>query len=212
MNCVIFGGADIFNYDAVRRNMPEAPRFVIAADRGLLHCRALGITPDIIMGDFDSLGEEPPQGTNIIRAPKEKDDTDTMLAVKYIKKNGIGRDVVIFGCIGGRMGHTIANIQTLSYISGIGMRGKLVGDDCIMQNIVPADGKCYFRSSDDTGYYSIFSLSERSEVIIEGLKYSGRITLERTFPLGVSNEPLSGGKQWSAEVISGEILLIEEKK
>ncbi len=207
MKCVIFGGAEICRPDRIKRYIPEEDIFVIAADRGLLHCEQFGIKPDIIMGDFDSLGEIP-EGSNVLLAPSDKDDTDMLLAVKYAAGKGISREFVIFGGTGGRMGHTIANVQTLSYISSIGLRGCIVGDTMLMRTLIPSDGRVTLTAAPDTGYISLFSLSENAEIVIDGLKYSGRISLTRTFPLGVSNEP--AGKSWSAEVLSGEVLLIEE--
>ena len=54
---------------------------VIAADGGLRHLEAQGLTADLIVGDFDSLGRVP-EGDNILRHPVEKDDTDMLLAVR----------------------------------------------------------------------------------------------------------------------------------
>ena len=83
------------------RFAPGRPAFVIAADKGLVHLEAQGIRPDLIVGDFDSLGRVP-AGDNILRHPVEKDDTDTMLAVKTALDRGMGT-IVFYGCLGGRL-------------------------------------------------------------------------------------------------------------
>ena len=212
MKCVIFGGADISDYSTVRNSLPKEAHYTIAADRGYLHCLRLGITPDILLGDLDSLGgsERFPQDLKLLRAPCDKDDTDTLLAVKYASENGISRDFLIFGGTGGRFGHTFANIQTLSFLSANGMSGTVFGEEYVIRDLVPELGRQVFNVGGDTEYISVFSLSESAEVILDGLKYSGRIKLDRRFPLGVSNEPR--GENFSAEVLSGEIIIIEEKR
>ena len=91
---------------------PGRPSLVIAADQGLRHLEAAGIAPDLIVGDFDSLGTVP-QGANVIRHPVEKDDTDMMLAVKTGLERGC-RTFVLYGGLGGRLDHTYANFQTLT--------------------------------------------------------------------------------------------------
>ena len=106
---------------------PGRPAFVIAADKGLVHLEAQGIRPDLIVGDFDSLGRVP-AGDNILRHPVEKDDTDTMLAVKTALDRGMGT-IVFYGCLGGRLDHTYANFQTLTYLARHGAVGYLVGRD-----------------------------------------------------------------------------------
>ena len=82
---------------------------VIAADGGLRHLEAQGLTADLIVGDFDSLGRVP-EGDNILRHPVEKDDTDMLLAVRTGLDRGY-RVFVLYGGLGGRLDHTYANLQ-----------------------------------------------------------------------------------------------------
>lgn len=112
------------------RFAPGRPAFVIAADKGLVHLEAQGIRPDLIVGDFDSLGRVP-AGDNILRHPVEKDDTDTMLAVKTALDRGMGT-IVFYGCLGGRLDHTYANLQTLTYLAQRGGQGWLLGDGTVV--------------------------------------------------------------------------------
>lgn len=202
MICVIFGGADIEDYSCV--SIPEGA-VVIAADGGYRHCVRLGIRPDCIVGDLDSNICELPDSCEIITAPCEKDDTDLMMAVKSAFEDHISK-FHIYGADGGRMGHTVASIQTLAYIDSRGGEGILHGNGFVMRICSTKKISIY---NDGYRYVSLFSFTERSEILLSGLKYSGDITLTSVFPLGVSNE-FSGS---SAEITikSGKILIILEK-
>ena len=90
--------------------MVLAPGLVIAADGGLAHLKAQGAAPDLTVGDFDSLGYVP--DGNVIRHPPEKDDTDTMLALRLGLERGYDT-FVLYGCLGGRMDHAYANFQAV---------------------------------------------------------------------------------------------------
>ena len=108
MNGVIFGAGPVVDYEAVRELLPKAPFYLIAADGGLRHARALGLVPDAFIGDMDSLREEDlPEGA--ILYPSQKDDTDMMLAVKKAMALGV-RKVLLLGGLGGRLDHICAII------------------------------------------------------------------------------------------------------
>ena len=122
MACYIFGAGSYFGL--IRRPAPEDT--VIAADGGWRICREEGIVPDLLLGDFDSLHTVPDFG-HIRRVPVEKDDTDMMLAIK----EGLARgetDFRLYGGVGGRTDHTIANLQGLLYLAERGAQGWLYGD------------------------------------------------------------------------------------
>ncbi|MDD7430012.1 MAG: thiamine diphosphokinase [Oscillospiraceae bacterium] len=205
MICSIFGGADIRSYDDIRLS----DGVIIAADRGYIHCKRLGISDKIalLIGDFDSIGEAIPENIPVIKAPSEKDDTDMMLAVKKGFEAGCD-EFHIYGGLGGRFGHTAANIQTLMYILNRGGRGVLFGDDYDIE-LLSCGTTIYEDRS--TRYVSIFSLTEKAEVIISGLKYSGEVTFTNDFPLGASNEFTEDGK-CEITVKSGIIAVVFEKK
>ena len=159
--------------------------FVIAADKGLCHLEAAGIAPDLIVGDFDSLGTVP-QGPNVIRHPVEKDDTDMMLAVKTGLERGY-RTFVLYGGMGGRLDHTYANLQTLAYLVDHGARGFLLGGDFAVTAL--KEDRLAFPAG-LTGPVSVFCPGEPAEgVSIEGLYYPLQdAVLTSGFPLGVSNQ------------------------
>ena len=98
--CVIAGGADIGRYDRIRAYL-WADDFYICCDSGLKHREGLGIAPDLIVGDFDSY-ENPHLEAETIVLPCEKDDTDTVFAVKAALKRGF-QDFLLIGVIGGRL-------------------------------------------------------------------------------------------------------------
>ena len=103
---------------------------VIAADGGYKSALENGINPDIVLGDFDSLGFVP-DANNVIELPVEKDDTDTLAAVRIALGKGY-KTIYIYGGLGGRTDHTIANIQTLSFIADNGGRGYLVSESEVL--------------------------------------------------------------------------------
>ena len=179
-NCYVAGAGDF-----VPSVLPKPGDFVIAADAGLAVLRRAGVSPDLIVGDFDSLGEVP-DGTDIVRHPVMKDDTDLALAVSEGAARGFD-SFVLNGTLGGRLDHTLANIQLLRRIAEQGGRGVLVGpNECLT---AVHNGALRF-SADAKGYVSVFCLGDRAEgVDLEGLLYPLRdaaLTGDRA--LGVCNE------------------------
>ncbi len=162
---------------------PAGNAYIIAADGGLAHLKALGLRPDAIIGDFDSLCYVP-QGAEVY--PVEKDDTDGMLAVKLGLKKGF-RDFLVYGSLDGpRLDHTVANYQLLQYLCDHGAKGTLVG--LTFCATVVKNGEIRF-SGGDYGDISVFCMGKDAlGVTIEGLYYPlENGTLTPGFPLGVSN-------------------------
>jgi len=172
----------------VDSGVPKIPEnaFIIAADRGLEYLRGWNIRPDMTVGDFDSLGYVPEDGGEIVRHPPEKDDTDTLLAVREALRLGF-REIVILGGLGGRIDHSLANIQTLDYIAREGAAGYLAGNGCVITAVM--NGGLRF-TSEARGTVSVFAATtEASGVCLKGLKYPlTDYTMTPFFPIGVSNE------------------------
>ncbi len=101
---------------------------VVCADGGYRHARAMGIGPNILLGDFDSLLGELPAGVETVRYPREKDFTDSQIAVEYCLERGI-KKLILLGAMGSRMDHSFANLSLLAYIAEHGGEG-LVLDEC----------------------------------------------------------------------------------
>ena len=115
--CVIVGGADIERYDRIRAHL-RADDFYICCDSGSKHREALGIVPNLIVGDFDP-HEDPHWDIETIALPREKDDTDTVFAVKEALKRGF-QDFLLVGVIGGRLDHTLGNTSLLLMLDAQG--------------------------------------------------------------------------------------------
>lgn len=177
--CVIFGAAQ---FDKLLAPIDKSD-FVLAADGGLTHTQALGLTPQGIIGDFDSLGYVP-AGAQVY--PVEKDDTDSMLAVRKGLELGFRRFVLYGALDGPRLDHTVANLQTLLFLAEHGARGCLVGKDSIVTAL--RNETVHFPAG-CTGILSLFCLGAPARgVTLRGLKYCLEDgTLESGFPLGVSN-------------------------
>lgn len=196
--CIIFCAADFHGLAAPIRN----DDFVIAADGGLKHVQALGITPNGILGDFDSLGYTP-EGSTVF--PVEKDDTDAMLAVRKGLELGY-REFYLYGSLDGpRLDHTVANFQTLQFLCDHGAFGYLIGKDYIVT--VVKDGALCFDAS-CTGIFSVFCIGADAEgVTIKGGKYDAEsVTLSAGFPLGVSNH--FEGREVTVSVERGSLLIL----
>ena len=200
--CLIFCAAE---FDCLAA--PVGPGdYLLAADGGLAHLQKLGLSPNGIIGDFDSLGYTP-AGAEVF--PVEKDDTDAMLAVRKGLELGF-RDFIIYGGLDGpRLDHTIANFQTLQFLADHGATGYLVGRDYIITAI--RDGSISF-AEDATGIFSLFCLGPDARgVTIEGLHYPlENGTLTSGFPLGVSNHFI--GKPAKVTVRDGSLLAMWDRK
>ena len=140
--CVIFGAGDYYD------ETPAIPddAFVVAADGGLDHARAFGIDADFVVGDFDSItGDRPTQNDRTIALPSEKDDPDLLSALKISWLRG-ARTFHIYGALGGRIDHTISNIQLMALLADRGATGYLHGDGSIVTAI--CDGALDFPADD----------------------------------------------------------------
>ena len=123
--CVIVGGADINNYDFIRKKLC-ADDFVIFCDSGLKHMKNLQMEPSLIVGDFDS-HENPHLDMETIVLPCEKDDTDTVYAVKAAITRGFNNFLLI-GVVGARLDHTLGNVSILLYLDSLGKKGCIIDD------------------------------------------------------------------------------------
>ncbi|MCL2517755.1 MAG: thiamine diphosphokinase [Oscillospiraceae bacterium] len=194
--CYIFGAGE-FYYPVIKF---AENRFIIAADGGFKY---LHTKPDLIIGDFDSLPNVPDHG-NIIRLNKEKDETDMFAAIK----EGIANDCEtfhIYGGTGGRIDHTLANIQSIAYLAEIGFQGYLHDKDYIITAI---KNQSISFGSKHSGYLSIFAHDKMNRgVTLTGLKYSlENADISNTFPIGISNEFI--GVESTVSVKDGTLIVI----
>lgn len=183
--CFIFAAGTFYGL----RERPAPGDFVIAADAGYQTCLRVGVTPDLLLGDFDSM-EIPADFSNIRRSPVEKDDTDTMLAIKTGLAEGCGEFYLYGGTGGKRLDHTLANLQSLLYLRRRGARGWLYDNDFVWTVI--ENESLTVEKTVEWGLFSAFCLGDRAEGIDEtGFQYPLRdAILTPEFPLGVSNHIL----------------------
>ncbi len=208
--CIIIGAGDL-TVGSIPYN-PETD-YVIAADGGLMYCGVLEVEPDLIIGDFDSLDGEYGEAVEAIKAscpekvitlPVEKDDTDMLAAIKH----GLGlgyRSFRLYGANGGRLEHTIANIQLLKYLKEHGAVGYIMDGGGMI--LLARNESVSFRDTME-GFVNVFSLNEKAHgVSIRGLKYElDHVTLTNSMPLGISNE--FTGVQSEISVEDGTLLII----
>ena len=180
--------------------------YILAADGGLCYVNQLNLVPNGILGDFDSLGYIP-QDSQVF--PVEKDDTDTMLAIKKGLELGYDSFLLYASLDGKRLDHTVANFQSLKYLADRGKVGFLLGKDYI--TTVISNGFITF-SKDCTGIVSAFCLGADAQgVTIAGLQYPlQQGNLSAGFPLGVSNHFI--GKSGKISVENGSILILYDRK
>ncbi len=184
--CVIIAAMGLSDKEAADiRSLEE--HYIICADAGYKHAKAQNIVPDIIIGDFDSYegAVEEIEG-NIETFPIRKDDTDTMLAIKHGLRNGM-RNFMIYGALGGRLDHTMANIVSLRYLLDNGAKGWLISpENCV--TMIENDS-ITVKKDDDYPNFSLFCYGKKaSGISIKGCEYSfDEIELDENFPLGVSN-------------------------
>ncbi len=197
--CYIAGAGDFKNTFA-----PCSDDLVIAADGGYDSLIGIGIRPGLLIGDLDSI-KAAPSGCELIRHPKEKDETDMHLAYLEGVKRGY-RDFVILGGCGGRQDHTFANYCLLSYIKEHG-HNAVIADGQVRIHAVKNEKIRIFSREGAT--FSVFAFGDALGVSVRGAKYEAEnIRLDMSFPLGVSNSFLHTGAE--IEVCSGMLLVISE--
>lgn len=200
--CYIFGAGEFVPCDIT---LTESD-LVIAADGGYDHLLQIGLRADVVIGDFDSVTSSEIWEDTVcekLTYPPEKDDTDMMLAIKLGLSRGFGQ-FNIYGGLGGRLDHTVANIQALSFLAEHSAQGILHHPD---YELTVIKNSSFTVAKNKNGYISVFSLSDTSEnVTIKGLEYELEgATLTNSFPLGVSNA--ATGKKGIISVERGTLLI-----
>jgi len=205
--CIVIGAGDL-TVGAV--NVGEED-LVIAVDGGINYCGILEIEPDIILGDFDSVNEAQREAIltmkeqvpdRVITLKPEKDDTDMLAALKLGLKMGYDY-FLIYGATGGRLEHTLANIQCLLYLKNHDAVGYLMDGSGMI--FVMKNEEVKLRDNLE-GYFSLFCLGKEAKgVTIKGMKYELEdYTMTNDFPIGVSNEFI--GKEATIRVADGELV------
>ena len=188
---------------------PDRDDLIIAADSGFNHAKNLGLTPAVVVGDYDSLGRVPEQGPNVevITHPAEKDETDTQLAIRLALSRGAD-DVHIIGGLGGRLDHTLSNLAILEALAQKKVR-CVIEDGQNRVRLLQSDSTILPRSG--YTYVSLLALDPIVKgVEIEGVKYPLKnAKLSRAFQYAVSNE-ITGNCCFIA-VRKGALLVVESR-
>lgn len=201
--CVIVGNANISNYTLIKEYLNDDD-FIVYCDGGLKHLQGLDRIPDLIVGDFDSI-DNPHMDVETIVLPCEKDDTDTVYAVKECIKRGFD-EFVLMGVVGERLDHTLGNVYILVSLYEKGLHG-LILDDYSEMCLVSDNGEYV---EDKYSYFSIIALSDEVTGIDEvDAKYPlSNASIKSGYQYGISNEVLPGKKSFIKKK-SGNLLLIK---
>lgn len=209
MRAVIFANGS-FNNPASFSMDFDAEDLVIAADGGANLCSKLGIIPDILIGDMDSvqpelINELRSEGTQLIVYPREKDQIDLELALSYALAQE-AHEVILFGLLGGRLDLSLANLMLL------------VKDDWDSMSLVVSDGPdtAYVMHGDDNivlrgnpgDIVSLVPLTHTvTDVSSQGLRWPlQKTTLEIGSTLSISNEFLEHSVE--IKIGQGKLLLV----
>ena len=219
--CYVVGAGDF----TPRGFAPGPGDLVVAADGGYRALYSLGYTPDLLLGDFDSLGDLPlPADLPVLRFPVRKDDTDAGLALRHGLDLGF-RDFALYGCAGGRVDHLLANFQSMARVSRLGATVRLAAPDYDAWSLTgPAPNAPTPAAPDALApaavlalpprpggtLVSVFCQGDRAEgVTLTGLAYPlSDAALTGDFPLGVSNRRLDGQRATVA-VRRGTLLILQ---
>lgn len=203
--CVIVSGAEIGDYAAVRKYFKNDD-FNIFCDCGLRHQKELGIKANLIVGDFDSY-TRPDTAVETMVLPCEKDDTDTVFAVKEGIKRGFS-EFLIVGAIGQRFDHTLGNLYILDLLDSADKNGVIVDDYSEMELV----SKTPKYIDDSFSFFSLLNITgEAKGITIKNAKYPlDNAQIKTSYQYGISNEVL---KDLVAEVSvkCGKLLLIKVK-
>ena len=200
-SCLIISGGDFSPFTI------PAGAFVIACDRGYAYARRCGVRPDLVVGDFDSYGGEVDAGIPVRKLPVEKDDTDTMSALRFALDKGY-REITLVCALGGRLDHMLANLQAAVFAARQGAALRILGAD---SEILTLRSGTLQLPRKEGWSLSVFAAEDRCRgVSIKGTKYElVDAELTNDFPIGVSNEWADAKAEIS--VREGTLLIISSR-
>lgn len=204
MRAVIFCGGDISDYEYIRSFLHDDDK-IICADAGYRHAKRLGLTPDIILGDMDSISDIP-DGIETLVYPVRKDFTDGEIAVHYVIEHDYD-SALLLGCIGSRADHTLTNIFMMRQLLYAGIDAVMVNENNeihITDKTIELDGAA-------GTFVSVVPLTENVHIrCTEGLSYSANgITL--TFGTSLGNSNYMTGTRCRIEIDGGLCLVIKSR-
>jgi len=199
--CAIISGGRRAPLDGI-----ENADLIVACDKGYQYAEEAGVRPQLLVGDFDSYTGALPADIPILDLPVEKDDTDTMAAIRYAVQEGYS-EIVLYCALGGRLDHLLGNVQSAVFAVERGCRVRIIDTDNLLYFFT---GGALTLPPREGWSLSLLSLTDRCEnVSVTGVKYPLRdAALTNGFPIGVSNE-------WSGEAqisVGGGVLLVVMSK
>ena len=204
-HALIFAAAPETEYGYIRAFLDEHRDALIAcADGGLRHARALGLHPDFMISDCDSMPEV--EGAEIIRLRPEKDDTDTQGCLREVFRRGC-TEATLVCATGGRIDHMLANLSLLEEAHDLG--GHLTVLDRQNRIILHEGGCRKFKMPAAYRYFSIVPLDAVLHgVTIENAKYPLHdATVTRAGMVTISNEAAENATV-TVEIQDGRALVV----
>lgn len=210
MKAVVVSHGEIKDIDFACSVMKDCD-LLVCADGGGEYAVRCGIMPDCLIGDLDSINSESlaaiqNRGCSIIRYPREKDFTDTQLAINYALEHGASEIVILAGT-GDRLDHTLANIFLLVKLAKSGIKACLINEKntvyCISSDIKLAGKAGELLSLIPAG-------GDVRGIYTRGLKYklSGS-NMSMGDPLGISN--VYTENEAYIKIESGYLLVIKSR-
>jgi len=206
---VIFANADIEDYSFCSQYIKDS--IIISCDGGMRHTMKLGLTPDYIVGDFDSVSTEildyyKKQNIELKQVPCRKDETDMELGISHAIELGVD-DITLIGGIGSRLDHTLANIFQLIRINKHGIKGRIVNEKNLI-TLCTSKAKIFGKKGDLVSFVPI--TQEVNGVTTKGLDYPlYNAVLFMDSPRGVSNVLTGEYAEYTIE--SGMALIIQSE-
>lgn len=188
--CIFLNGV-IDDYSVIKEKIEkEDYSCIICADGGANHAYKLGIIPDYIIGDLDSVSPEIVEyyrenGVDFKELPEKKDETDSEICI-YLAKT-LGSDSIdIYSALGGRIDHTLANVKLLYYIKNYGIFPRIISENEIMYVI---ENERFVLSGNAGDTVSVIPIKgDAKGMTLEKLEYPlDNFDMEYAKPMGISN-------------------------
>lgn len=192
MRCAIFlNGEYAAGTQGFHRDRAEAANLVVAADNGYAYLHRLGLRPDLLVGDFDSLpkalaAEAEAGGVEVVTLPVRKAETDAEVAARAALARG-ATEVDLLGALGGAFDHELGNVAVLRRLAERGAAARIL-TPTLATAVLCAPRRVALAAAPGTRV-SLLALTATAVVTLTGLAYElSRGVLTADTGMGVSNE------------------------
>lgn len=208
MKALIIASGRIDDYDLLH-SLVQENSFILCADGGLNHLMKIGLIPNLLLGDLDSISDDgieyiKSKNIKVEKYPTMKDETDTHLAVNYLISKDY-KEITIIGGIGTRVDHSLGSIFLLRNLNKMGIKGRIINEN----NIIHLIDKSIKLVKKEQYYTSIIPISlDGIDVSASGFLYPiVNEHIEFGSTRGISNILTSG--IGTITILKGEALVIE---